>query len=206
MGIAKSSLSPTQAPRRPTTEVRVPTFTMASRPTVSIIGKDGAPTGSTHTMPAVFTSPIRPDIVQEVHKGMAKNKRQPYAVSEKAGHQTSAESWGTGRAVARIPRVSGGGTHRAGQAAFGNMCRSGRMFAPTKVWRKWHQKINLGQKRFATASAIAASSSAPLLLARGHRISNVPEVPFVVSSSAFKLAKTSGAVKLLGEIGAGPDI
>ena len=27
---------------------------------------------------------------------MAKNKRQPYAVSEKAGHQTSAESWGTG--------------------------------------------------------------------------------------------------------------
>lgn len=51
-----------------------------------------------------------------------------------------------GRAVARIPRVSGGGTHRAGQAAFGNMCRSGRMFAPTKVWRKWHQKINLNQK------------------------------------------------------------
>lgn len=94
---------------------------------------------------------------------MAKNKRQPYAVSEKAGHQTSAESWGTGihnrdsigkqysnktigRAVARIPRVSGSGTHRAGQAAFGNMCRSGRMFAPTKIWRKWHQKINLGQK------------------------------------------------------------
>ena len=51
-----------------------------------------------------------------------------------------------GRAVARIPRVSGGGTHRAGQAAFGNQCRSGRMFAPTKVWRKWHQKINLNQK------------------------------------------------------------
>lgn len=44
----------------------------------------------------VFTSPIRPDIVQTVHTGMAKNKRQPYAVSEKAGHQTSAESWGTG--------------------------------------------------------------------------------------------------------------
>lgn len=44
----------------------------------------------------VFNSPIRPDIVQSVHTGVAKNKRQPYAVSEKAGHQTSAESWGTG--------------------------------------------------------------------------------------------------------------
>lgn len=52
----------------------------------------------------------------------------------------------SGRAVARIPRVSGGGTHRAGQAAFGNQCRSGRMFAPTKVWRKWHQKVNVGQR------------------------------------------------------------
>ena len=31
-----------------------------------------------------------------VHTGLAKNKRQPYAVSEKAGEQTSAESWGTG--------------------------------------------------------------------------------------------------------------
>lgn len=66
---------------------------MASRPTVTIIGKDGAPSGATHTIPAVFASPIRPDIVKQVHTGMAKNKRQPYAVSEKAGHQTSAESW-----------------------------------------------------------------------------------------------------------------
>lgn len=39
-------------------------------------------------------APIRPDIVHAVHTGMNKNKRQPYAVSEKAGHQTSAESWG----------------------------------------------------------------------------------------------------------------
>jgi len=179
---------------------------MTSRPTVTIIGADGAATSKTHPLPNVFKAPIRPDIVQTVHTGMAKNKRQPYAVSEKAGHQTSAESWGTGRAVARIPRVSGGGTHRAGQAAFGNMCRSGRMFAPTKVWRKWHQKINLGQKRFATASAIAASSNAALLMARGHRVSTVPEVPLVVASSAFGIAKTSAAVALLAGVGAGPDV
>jgi large subunit ribosomal protein L4e len=51
--------------------------------------------------------------------------------------QTSAESWGTGRAVSRIPRVGGGGTQRSGQGAFGNMCRGGRMFAPTKIWRRW---------------------------------------------------------------------
>jgi len=83
------------------------------------------------------------------------------------------------------------------------------MFAPTKVWRKWHQKINLGQKRFATASAIAASSSAALLLARGHHISTVPEVPLVVSSAAFAdgaIKKTSAAVALLKSVGAGADV
>ncbi|KAG9989165.1 hypothetical protein KCU98_g2090, partial [Aureobasidium melanogenum] len=75
---------------------------MTSRPTVSIISADGKAGEASHPLPNVFKAPIRPDIVQSVHTGMAKNKRQPYAVSEKAGHQTSAESWGTGRAVARI--------------------------------------------------------------------------------------------------------
>ena len=53
---------------------------MTSRPTVSISGADGSPLGDTHPLPAVFKSPIRPDIVQAVHSGMAKNKRQPYSV------------------------------------------------------------------------------------------------------------------------------
>ena len=83
------------------------------------------------------------------------------------GHQTSAESWGTGRAVARIPRVSGGGTNRSGQGAFGNMCRGGRMFAPTKTFRKWHRHINKNQKRYAVCSAIAASGITGLVQAKG---------------------------------------
>ena len=84
------------------------------------------------------------------------------------GHQTSAESWGTGRAVARIPRVRGGGTHRSGQGAYGNMCRGGRMFAPTKIWRRWHRKINVNQKRYALCSAIAASGIPSLVMSKGN--------------------------------------
>jgi large subunit ribosomal protein L4e len=137
---------------------------------------------------------------------MAKNKRQPYAVSEKAGHQTSAESWGTGRAVARIPRVNGSGTHRAGQAAFGNMCRSGRMFAPTKTWRKWHIKTNLNQKRFATASALAASALPSLVMARGHRIEQIEEVPLVIGNGVQTLTKTKDAVALLKAVNAYADV
>merc|ERR1712225_133392 len=179
---------------------------MASRPTVTILSADGSASGATHPLPKVFTSPIRPDIVQTVHTGMAKNKRQAYAVSEKAGHQTSAESWGTGRAVARIPRVPGGGTHRAGQAAFGNMCRGGRMFNPTKTWRKWHRKINTNQKRYAVCSALAASALPSLVMARGHRISEVPECPLVLDASVESCDKTSKAVKILKDVGAFEDI
>jgi hypothetical protein len=37
---------------------------MASRPTVTILSADGTASGSTHPLPKVFQSPIRPDIIQ----------------------------------------------------------------------------------------------------------------------------------------------
>lgn len=171
---------------------------------VSVQGLDGTAAEQT-TLPAVFSAPIRPDIVRTVHTNMNKNHRQPYAVSMKAGHNTAAESWGTGRAVSRIPRVPGGGTHRAGQGAFGNMCRGGHMFAPTKTWRRWHRKININQKRYAVASALAASGLPALVMARGHRIEQVPEVPLVVSDAAESITKTSKALELLKAVGADAD-
>jgi large subunit ribosomal protein L4e len=179
---------------------------MASRPQITVFNAEGA-AASTWSLPAVFTAPIRSDVVQFVHTNMAKNKRQPYSVSEAAGHQTPAESWGTGRAVARIPRVPGGGTSRSGQGAFGNMCRKGRMFAPTKVWRKWHRAINQNQRRFATVSALAASALPALVMARGHSIAGLSEVPLVVADAALpSISKTSQAVALLKKLGAYADI
>jgi Ribosomal protein L4/L1 family len=67
--------------------------------------------------------------------------------------------------------------------AFGNMCRGGRMFAPTKTWRRWHRKINITQRRYAIASAIAATGVPALIMARGHIIDQIPEVPLVVSDA-----------------------
>jgi large subunit ribosomal protein L4e len=148
-------------------------------------------------MPAVLVAPIRPDVVHDVHKDMAKNNRQAYAVSWMAGMQTPGHSWGTGRAVARIPRVPGGGTSRSGQGAFGNMCRGGRMFSPNRVWRKWHFKVNKNQRRYALASALAASALPSLVMARGHVIDEVAEVPLVVSDEIQSIQKTANAVKLL---------
>jgi len=181
---------------------------MLARPLVGVYNGDAKAKVEQHVvLPAVFTVPIRIDVINDVHTNMAKNHRQAYAVSKYAGAQTSAESWGTGRAVARIPRVPGGGTHRAGQGAFGNMCRGGRMFAPTKIWRRWHRQSNLTQRRFAVASALAASAVPSLVLARGHRIEQVNEIPLVVDNKVIdNINKTTKAVALLKALKVSDDV
>lgn len=179
----------------------------AARPLIDVFSADKeSDVVAQIALPAVFTAPVRPDVVQFVHTNVAKNHRQAYSVNKFAGKQSSAESWGTGRAVSRIPRVQGGGTHRAGQGAFGNMCRGGRMFAPTKVWRKWHRKVNVTQRRYAVASALAATSVPALVMARGHRVSECPQIPLVVSAAIESITKTSAAVALLERVGAMEDV
>jgi len=180
----------------------------SARPTVSVFefGAEEKVLG-TAGLPDVLTAPIRTDVVHFVHTNVAKNKRQAYCVKYDAGMEYAAESWGTGRAVSRIPRVPGGGTHRAGQAAFGNMCRGGRMFHPTRQWRKWHRKVNKNQRRYAICSALAASSVPALVMARGHRIGDVPELPLVVGGAGLNdISKTKAAVAALAGVGASADV
>jgi len=178
---------------------------MATRPLVTIQNPTAEKT-KTLPLPAVLASPIRTDIVHFVHTNISKNDRQPYAVNAIAGMQSAAESWGTGRAVSRIPRVPGGGTHRAGQGAFGNMCRGGRMFAPTKTYRRWHRKVSKGQRRFAICSALAATAVPSLVMSRGHRIGKLAEIPLVVADSQIDhIKKTNEAVALLKKLHAYSD-
>merc|ERR1711990_1435642 len=177
---------------------------MTTRPVVSVYNSEnGKELESGVAMPEVFSTPIRNDIVHYVHSRLAKNRRQGHAVFYKAGAEHSAESWGTGRAVARIPRISGSGTSRAGQATFGNMCRKARMFAPLKIWRKWHQKCNVTQRRHAVASVLAASACTPLVMARGHKVDGVPELPLVLQS---KDTNTKSLLSTLTKLGAGADL
>jgi len=178
---------------------------MTSRPVVSVYKSDAPKEVSgSAAMPGVFSAPIRNDLVHFVHSELAKNRRQGHAVYWEAGQEHSAESWGTGRAVARIPRIGGSGTSRSGQATFGNQCRKARMFAPLRIWRKWHRKVNITQRRHAVAAALAASAVTPLVMARGHHVDNVPEFPLVVNN--LNQANTKGLLAVLSSLGAGDDL
>merc|ERR1711994_174291 len=79
----------------------------------------------------------------------------------------------------------------------GNMCRGGRMFAPTKQWRRWHRKVGVAQKRYAMCSAIAATGVPALVMAKGHVIDGIPEVPLVVADSVQGFTRTKQAVEFL---------
>merc|ERR1719375_1890468 len=80
------------------------------------------------------------------------------------------------------------------------------MFNPTKVWRRWHRHVNTTQKRHAIASALAASSLPPLVMARGHRIEDVSELPLVVGDGAQSVSKTKQALELLEGLGCGAEL
>lgn len=134
------------------------------RPTVSIYDiKEQSKVVREVRLPKVFNTPLRQDVVSFVHDQLSKNSRQAHGVDNRAGLKHSAVSWGTGRAVARIPRIQGSGTHRSGQGAYGNMCRKGHMAFPLHAWRRWHRKVNLNQKRHALASSLAATTVLPLI-------------------------------------------
>jgi large subunit ribosomal protein L4e len=148
-------------------------------------------------LPSVFSAPLRHDIVTFVHDQLSCNSRQAHSVSYLTGMKTSSLSWGTGRAVARIPRMRGSGTSRSGQGANGNMCKDGRMAHPLRIWRRWHRKVNLKQRRHALAAAIAATAVAPLVLARGHRVMNVPQMPLIFNDSINTVARAKDAVAIL---------
>jgi len=80
------------------------------------------------------------------------------------------------------------------------------MFAPTKTWRRWHRRVNVAQKRYAICSAVAASGCPALVMARGHAISEIPEVPLVVSDKIEEYKKTKEAVVFLRRVHAWADI
>lgn len=80
------------------------------------------------------------------------------------------------------------------------------MFAPTKIWRKWHVKTNQNQRRYAVVSALAASALPSLVLARGHRIEEVEEVPLVWSDSIESVTKTKEAIAALKASAAHADV
>ena len=66
--------------------------------------------------------------------------------------------------------------------------------------------MNVNQKRYAVASALAATAVPALVMARGHRVEEVPELPLVVDNSLESCTKTQSALAILTALGAAAEV
>jgi len=174
---------------------------MPPKKTAKIFNLEGKPTAKT-TLPTVFATPIRPDIIKRAVLSIQSHRLQPQGRNPMAGKRTSAESRGTGMGISRVPRIKGG----SGRAAFAPGTVGGRQPQPPTSEKKIARRIPKKEARLALLSAIAATASKETVASRGHAIEDVPQIPLIVADSIEKLTKTKEVEEALIHLGVLADI
>ena len=166
---------------------------------------EGTETGQV-TLPRVFSTEFRPDIIRKAVIALQSHRLQPKGRDPMAGKRTTAESFGVGRALARVPRVKGERHQRAGSAAFAPSTVKGRVTHPPRVERTLRKRINRKERMTALFSAIAATASKDLVQRRGHMVDDVQSFPLVVSDQVQDLTRTPDVRNLLAKLGVMKDL
>jgi large subunit ribosomal protein L4e len=174
---------------------------MPTTKTAKIFDLQGKAVGKT-TLPDIFETPLRPDVIKRAVLAIQSNRLQPQGRDPMAGKKTSAESRGTGMGIARVPRVKGGG----GRAALAPSTVGGRQPHPPRAEKKIVKRISKKEARFALRSAIAATASKENVSARGHVIGDVPQIPLIVTGSIEELSKTKEVEEALVNLGVLSDV
>jgi len=142
---------------------------------------DGEKKG-TLILPGVFSEPFRPDLIRKAFSMEMANKRQPYGPSKGAGMRHAVSTWGKGRGVARVQRLTSGRTAAESPNNVG-----GRRAHPPKVEKNWREKMNKKEYRKALRSAISATAIKDVVRKRGHRFDDEAELPLIISEQFERL-------------------
>ncbi len=160
----------------------------------------------TIALPKVFEAEFRSDIIRRAVIAQQSKRFQPQGRDPMAGKKTTAESYGVGRGLSRIPRVKGERYRKAGQGAFAPGTVGGRLAHPPRVEKILTKKINRKERRLALKSAIAATANKDLVSSRGHIFNLKRGLPIVVSDKIEELDKTKEALEVLENLKVGEDI
>jgi len=175
-----------------------------SQRNVKIFGADGKAV-SKLSLPPVFTSILRKDIIIKAVVAQQSHRFQPQGRNPMAGKRTTAESFGVGRGISRVPRVGGHGP-LSGTAAFAPGTMGGRMAFPPVTSKRTAKSMNRKERRVALDSAIAATGSIDLVRGRGHKFNEDIDLPLVVTDEVEKFSKSSAAKTFLAAIGVSDDV
>jgi len=152
-------------------------------------------------LPDIFRTQFRPDVIKRAVIAIQSHSLQPKGRDPMAGKRTTAESWGVGYGLSRVPRL-----RDSSRAAFAPGTVGGRLAHPPVVEKKIYKKIPKKEKRLALFSAISASAQKEIVEARGHIIDSVPEIPLIVTDSLESVKKTKDLKRVLINLGVWPDI
>jgi large subunit ribosomal protein L4e len=122
-----------------------------------------------------------------------------YGSDDYAGMRTPAESQGSGRGMAHVPRENGQGA-RVPQTV------GGRRAHPPKEEKDRGLDINTKERKLAVRSAIAATADGDIVEERGHEFADDVVLPLVVSDDFEDLVKTQEVVGVLETLGIEDDI
>ncbi len=150
-------------------------------------------------LPAVFETPYRPDLIRRAVLAAQANRRQDHGADEHAGMRTPAESPGSGRGQAHVPREGGRG-RRVPQTV------GGRTAHPPKAEKDRSLEINEKERKLAVQSAVAATGDSDLVRERGHEFDGELDLPLIVSDEFASLAKTQEALEAFDTFGIAADI
>ncbi len=157
-------------------------------------------------LPSIFLGEIREDLIKRAVLSSQSRRFQPKGRDKLAGKRTSAESWGAGYGVSRVPRIKGSRYSAAGRGAFVPMAVGGRIAFPPLVEKKIVKRINVKERRKAILSAIAATADRERVKSRGHKIEKVPQIPVIVDSKLEELKSTKDVEKVFEKLGLIDDI
>ncbi|MFQ5910385.1 MAG: 50S ribosomal protein L4 [Thermoplasmata archaeon] len=146
-------------------------------------------------LPEVFMTDVRTDLIRRAVVSSQANRRQPYGPSPTSGMRHAVSTWGKGRGVARVQRISGQRTAAESPGTVG-----GRRAHPPRPAHDWSKKINKKEKRLARASALAATKDSDLVSKRGHVFDGDTTLPIVVEDDIELLKTTKEAIELLKSI------
>ena len=169
-----------------------------------VLDIEGKPTGEI-SLPTVFETRLRLDIIQKASIAQQSHRFQPQGRNLMAGKRTTAEGFGVGRGISRVPRIGGHGP-LSGTAAFAPGTVGGRMAFPPVTAKKIAKQINRKERRLALRSAIAATASDEIVRQRGHKFDQERRLPLVVNDEVEKLSKSSQAKHFLSAVGVWDDV
>jgi large subunit ribosomal protein L4e len=159
---------------------------------------DGEEAG-TVTLPEVFETPYRPDLIRRAVLAAQANRKQDYGADPFAGLRTPAESPGSGQGMAHVARQN-------------NMARrspntvKGRPAHPPKAEKNRGLDINDKERKQAVRSAIAATGDTEIVAERGHAFESDIDLPVVLTDGFEELVKTQEVVDVLAGLGLHADI